>query len=57
MSSAQPRLARSLLDIATSVVPYLLLSVLLYLTLGVSLVLTVTLTVLAGGFLVRTFVG
>ena len=33
---AQPRLARSALDIATSVVPYLALSVLMYLTLGVS---------------------
>jgi omega-6 fatty acid desaturase (delta-12 desaturase) len=56
VSFARPRLARSLLDIGTSVVPYLSLSVLLYLTLGVSLVVTVTLTVLAGGFLVRTFV-
>ena len=53
---AQPRLFRSLLDIATSIVPYLLLSVLLYLTLGVSLVLTVAMMVLAAGFLVRTFI-
>src|ERR1019366_9190067 len=32
---AQPRLGRSLLDVATSVVPYLALSVLMYLLLGV----------------------
>ncbi|MDQ6855230.1 MAG: fatty acid desaturase [Actinomycetota bacterium] len=55
-SYAQPRLPRSLLDIGTSVVPYVLLSVLLYLTVGVSVLLTVALMVLAGGFLVRTFV-
>jgi acyl-lipid omega-6 desaturase (Delta-12 desaturase) len=55
-SYAQPRLPRSLLDIGTSVVPYVLLSVLLYVTLGVSVLLTVALMVLAGGFLVRTFV-
>jgi acyl-lipid omega-6 desaturase (Delta-12 desaturase) len=53
---AQPRLARSLLDIATSVVPYLGLSVLLEKTLGTSLLVTVPLAVLAAGFLVRTFV-
>ncbi len=53
---AQPRLSRSLLDVATSVVPYLALSVLLDLTMGVSVLLTVLLVVLAAGFLVRTFV-
>jgi omega-6 fatty acid desaturase (delta-12 desaturase) len=53
---AQPRLAKSLLNVGTSVVPYLALSVLLYFTLGVSSVLTVGLMVLAGGFLVRTFI-
>jgi omega-6 fatty acid desaturase (delta-12 desaturase) len=53
---AEPRLWRSLLDIATSVVPYLGLSVLMYFTLGVSALLTVALGVLAGGFLVRTFI-
>ena len=53
---AQPRLTRSLLDIATSVVPYLALSVLIYLTLGVSDLLTAALSVLAAGFLVRTFI-
>jgi acyl-lipid omega-6 desaturase (Delta-12 desaturase) len=53
---AQPRLARSLVDVGTSVVPYLALSVLLYFTLGVSTLLTAALMVLAAGFLVRTFV-
>lgn len=53
---AQPRLARSLLDVGTSVLPYLALTVLLYVTLGTSVPLTVALMVLAGGFLVRTFI-
>jgi acyl-lipid omega-6 desaturase (Delta-12 desaturase) len=53
---AQPRLARSLLELATSVVPYLVGSGLIYLTLGVSWALTVGLMILTAGFLVRTFV-
>jgi acyl-lipid omega-6 desaturase (Delta-12 desaturase) len=53
---AQPSSARSALDIATSVVPYLALSVLMYLTLGVSDLLTLALAVPTAGFLVRTFV-
>jgi omega-6 fatty acid desaturase (delta-12 desaturase) len=53
---AKPRLGRSLLEIATSVVPYLGLSVAMYLTLGVSVLLTAALAVLAAGFLVRTFI-
>jgi omega-6 fatty acid desaturase (delta-12 desaturase) len=53
---AQPRLARSLLDVATSVAPYLALSIVLYATLGVSVLLTLALYVLAAGFLVRTFI-
>ena len=53
---AQPSPARSALDIATSVVPYLALSVLMYLTLGVSDLLTLALALPAAGFLVRTFV-
>ena len=53
---AQPRPARSALDLATSVVPYLALSVLMYLTLGVSALLTLALALPAAGFLVRTFV-
>jgi omega-6 fatty acid desaturase (delta-12 desaturase) len=53
---ARPRLGRSLLDVGTSVIPYLALSVLSYLTLGVSPLLTIGLAVLSGGFLVRTFI-
>jgi omega-6 fatty acid desaturase (delta-12 desaturase) len=53
---ADPHLGRSLLDVGTSVVPYLALSVLLYLTLGVSILLTGAMMLLAGGFLVRTFI-
>ncbi len=55
-SYAQPRLARSLIDICTSIVPYLALSVLLYLTLGVSLPLTIALMLPTAGFMVRTFI-
>lgn len=51
-----PRLCRSVLDVATSIVPYLALSILLDLTLQTSVLLTVPLVVLAAGFLVRTFV-
>ncbi len=53
---ARPNLARGLLDISTSVVPYLALSVLLFFTLGVSPLLTGALAILAAGFLVRTFI-
>jgi acyl-lipid omega-6 desaturase (Delta-12 desaturase) len=53
---AEPRLGRSLLEIATSVVPYLAGSALIYLTRGVSVVLTLVLIVVTAGFLVRTFV-
>jgi acyl-lipid omega-6 desaturase (Delta-12 desaturase) len=53
---AQPRLARSVLDVATSVVPYLALTVLIYATLGVSVLLTIALAIPAAGFLVRTFI-
>ena len=52
----QPRLSRSLLDVATSIVPYVALSVLLELTLGFSVFFTIPLVVLAAGFLVRTFI-
>jgi omega-6 fatty acid desaturase (delta-12 desaturase) len=52
----EPSLPKSLLDICTSIVPYLALSVVIYLTLGVSVALTVALMVLGAGFLVRTFV-
>jgi acyl-lipid omega-6 desaturase (Delta-12 desaturase) len=53
---AKPRLGRSMLDLATAVVPYLALSVLMYYTLGVSYLLTLALAIPAGGFLVRTFI-
>jgi acyl-lipid omega-6 desaturase (Delta-12 desaturase) len=53
---AKPRLARSLVEIATSVVPYLALSVLIYATLGVSRWLTFVLAIPTAGFLVRTFI-
>jgi omega-6 fatty acid desaturase (delta-12 desaturase) len=52
----QPRLSRSVIDLATSIAPYLALSVLLDLTWGTSVVLTVALVIVAAGFLVRTFV-
>jgi omega-6 fatty acid desaturase (delta-12 desaturase) len=47
---------RGLFAVATSVVPYLALTVALYATLGFSALLTVALTMLAAGFLVRVFV-
>ena len=53
---AQPRLGRTLLELATSVVPYLVLSALMYLALGVSPVLVLVLSVPAAAFLVRTFI-
>jgi acyl-lipid omega-6 desaturase (Delta-12 desaturase) len=53
---AKPHLGRSMLDLATAVVPYLALSVLMYYTLGVSYLLTLALAIPAGGFLVRTFI-
>jgi acyl-lipid omega-6 desaturase (Delta-12 desaturase) len=53
---AEPRLGRSLLDLATSVVPYLALSVLMYKALSVSYLLVLALAIPAAGFLVRTFI-
>ncbi len=53
---AQQRLGRSLLDLATSVVPYLAVSVVMVLTLDDSFLPTLLLYPLAAGFLVRTFV-
>jgi acyl-lipid omega-6 desaturase (Delta-12 desaturase) len=53
---AQPHLGRSLLDIATSVVPYLALSVLMYLALDISYLLLLAIAVPAAGFLVRTYI-
>jgi acyl-lipid omega-6 desaturase (Delta-12 desaturase) len=53
---ARPRVSRSLLELATSILPYLALSVLMYLTLGASHLLVLILSVPAAGFLVRTFI-
>jgi len=53
---AQPDLGRSLLDLATSVVPYLGLMVAMYFALGVSYLLVLAIAIPASGFLVRTFV-
>src|SRR4051794_139924 len=53
---AKPRLARTLLDVASSVLPYLALLIAMYLLLDVSIVGAVALAPLAAGFLLRTFV-
>lgn len=53
---AQPRLARSLLDLATSVVPYLALMVGMYFLAGMSAWLVLAVSVPAAGFLVRTYI-
>ena len=53
---AVPSARQGTLALATSLVPYLAVSVAMDLTLGVSLTLTVALAVLAAGFLLRVFV-
>jgi acyl-lipid omega-6 desaturase (Delta-12 desaturase) len=53
---AKPNIGRSVLDIATSVVPYLALSYLMYLTLSVSYLLVLVIAVPAAGFLLRTYI-
>src|SRR5215218_4886530 len=53
---ARPHLGRALLDLATSVVPYLALSALMYFALDVSYLLTLALAIPAAGFLVRTYI-
>jgi omega-6 fatty acid desaturase (delta-12 desaturase) len=53
---ARPRVGRSLLSLATSVLPYLALSVLMYLSLDVSYLLTLLIAIPAAGFLLRTFI-
>ena len=52
----QPSLRHSLIDVATSVIPYLALSVAMYLCLDVSVWLTLALAVPTAGFLLRTFI-
>ncbi len=53
---ARPRLRRSLIDLATSVVPYLGLFVAMYFLLGVSYWLVILVSVPAAGFLVRIYI-
>lgn len=52
----RPRVGRSLLSLATSLLPYLGLSVLMYFSLDVSYLLTLLIAVPAAGFLLRTFI-
>ncbi len=53
---AEPHLGRSLRELATSVVPYLALSVGMYFALEVSYLLVLLLAIPTAGFLVRTFI-
>ena len=53
---AQPRAGRAFVDIATSAVPYLLLSVAMYFAMRVSVILVVALAIPAAALLVRTFI-
>jgi omega-6 fatty acid desaturase (delta-12 desaturase) len=53
---AEPHLGRALLDLATSVVPYFALTVLMYLSLDVSYLLALVIAVPAAAFLLRTFI-
>jgi acyl-lipid omega-6 desaturase (Delta-12 desaturase) len=53
---AQPHLGRSVLDIATSVVPYLALMVVMYQLLDVSYLLVLAVAIPASGFLLRSFI-
>jgi omega-6 fatty acid desaturase (delta-12 desaturase) len=55
-SYAKPQLHRSMIDIATSVVPYLGLLTLIYFALQISDPLAIALAVPAAGFLLRTFI-
>jgi omega-6 fatty acid desaturase (delta-12 desaturase) len=52
----KPDLRRSLLDLATSALPYIALTALMYLALDVSYLLVLALAVPASGFLLRTFI-
>jgi omega-6 fatty acid desaturase (delta-12 desaturase) len=53
---AQPRLGRSLIDLGTSVVPYLGLLVAMHWLLAISVWLALVVSVPAAGFLVRTYI-
>jgi omega-6 fatty acid desaturase (delta-12 desaturase) len=52
---ARPRVGRSLLDLATSVLPYVALSAVMYAVAGDAPLLALALAVPAAGFLLRTF--
>src|SRR5712691_3027927 len=52
----EPDLRRSLIDLATSVVPYIALTALMYLALDVSYLLVLAISLPAAGFLLRTFI-
>jgi len=52
----RPSVARAVLDLATSVVPYILLSVAAYFALDTSVWITLGLSAAASGFLLRTFI-
>jgi omega-6 fatty acid desaturase (delta-12 desaturase) len=53
---ARPHLGRSLLDLSTSVVPYLALSAVMLMAMRVSYLLVLAIAIPAAGFLVRTFI-
>src|SRR3982750_1978558 len=53
---AKPQLNRSLLDLATSVVPYLALLAAMFFALRVSVLLSLALVLPASGFLIRAFI-
>jgi acyl-lipid omega-6 desaturase (Delta-12 desaturase) len=53
---AQPRLTRSVLDLATSVVPYLVVVTAMFFVVRVSVLLSLCLVLPASGFLIRTFI-
>ena len=53
---ARPHVGRSVLDLLTSVVPYLALSVAMYLALDVSYLLVLAIAIPASGFLLRTYI-
>ena len=53
---ARPSLARSTLDLATSVVPYIAIAVAMYMLLDVSYWIVLALSVLGAGFLLRTYI-
>jgi omega-6 fatty acid desaturase (delta-12 desaturase) len=52
---ARPRLPRGILELATSIVPYVALSALMYVLVDASLALTLALAVPTAGFLLRTY--